>query len=104
MFHLFLHVLVPAVIALSFFKSKWRLAFVVMMLTMVIDIDHLLATPIYDPLRCSMGFHPLHTWPFVILYGALAVFPKTRLVGLGLIIHMVLDSIDCKVNLGIWMM
>ncbi len=71
---------------------------------MVIDIDHLLATPIYDPLRCSMGFHPLHTWPFVILYFVLAALPKTRIVGVGLLIHMALDSIDCKVNLGIWMM
>ena len=31
-----------------------------MIATMLVDIDHLLATPIYDPLRCSIGYHPLH--------------------------------------------
>ena len=65
------------------------------MLGMSIDIDHLLADPVYDPLRCSMGFHPLHTWPFVLLYILLSVIPRTRLLGLGLVIHMLLDTADC---------
>ena len=103
-FHIFLHFLVPALVAFIFFRKSWQKAFIIMMLTMVIDIDHLLATPIYDPMRCSMGFHPLHTWPFVCLYSALLLWPKTRIIGAGLIIHMVLDSIDCKINLGVWMM
>ena len=29
--------------------------------TMLVDLDHLLATPLYNPDRCSLGFHPLHT-------------------------------------------
>ena len=32
----------------------------------------------------------------------LALYPKTRYVGLGLIIQMVLDSLACQMNLGIW--
>jgi hypothetical protein len=69
-----------------------------MMLTMIVDLDHLLATPIFDPGRCSIGFHPLHTWPAILFYGALTAVPLTRIIGLGLIIHMALDALDC-----VWM-
>jgi len=63
--------------------------------TMLVDLDHLLANPIYDPNRCSIGFHPLHTTFPVIVYMLLTLSSKTRLVGLGLVIHMALDYIDC---------
>ncbi len=72
---------------------------------MVVDIDHLLATPIYDPKRCSIGFHPLHTIFPIIVYTALCFVPRPlalRLVGLGLMIHMGLDSIDCQLTNGVW--
>ena len=70
--------------------------------TMLVDADHLLATPIYDPLRCSIGFHPLHGLFPILAYGLLSFLPTTRLIGIGLILHMALDSIDCYVNNGIW--
>lgn len=73
-----------------------------MIATMLVDIDHLLATPIYDPGRCSIGFHPLHTWLPIIAYAVFCVIPKLRYVGIGLIIHMALDSVDCQLNNGIW--
>ncbi|SHG58712.1 hypothetical protein SAMN04488522_106168 [Pedobacter caeni] len=66
-----------------------------MMATMVVDLDHLLAVPIYDPNRCSIGFHPLHSYYAIGVYVILLFFPKTRLVGIGLVIHMILDYIDC---------
>lgn len=72
---------------------------------MLIDIDHLLVIPIYDPQRCSIGFHPLHqslAISFYMLLCFLPKFPKLRLIGLGLIIHMALDSVDCFSNKGIW--
>lgn len=75
-----------------------------MMATMVVDLDHLLANPIYDPNRCSIGFHPLHQMWFIALYCLLCFFPKSRLIGLGLVTHMLLDSIDCQVNNGVWML
>lgn len=103
MFHLFLHFLVPLLIAFAAKGSRWRNAFLLMMVTMVVDVDHLLADPIYDPERCSIGFHPLHQWPWFFLYVGLSVHPKTRWIGVGLIIHMVLDSIDCQVTNGVWM-
>ena len=93
--HIALHFLVPASIAWIFFRSRWQRATLIMCATMVIDLDHLLANPIYDANRCGIGFHPLHTWPAVAVYLVL-VFPKsTRLVGIGLLVHIVLDSIDC---------
>lgn len=102
MFHIALHVLVPAVVAALFFRRNWLKAFVIMMLTMLVDLDHLVADPIYDPNRCSIGFHPLHRLGFVALYLLLCLFPQSRLVGLGLSIHMALDAIDCQGNTGAW--
>jgi Family of unknown function (DUF6122) len=93
--HLALHLAVPLAIALACFRARWRSAFLIMIATMLVDLDHLLATPLYDPNRCSIGFHPLHTWPTMIVYVGLLVPKRTRLVGLGLVIHMALDGIDC---------
>ena len=66
-----------------------------MFATMVVDLDHLLAVPIYDPDRCSIGFHPLHSYLAIGLYFLMSIWPKTRLVGIGLLVHMVLDFLDC---------
>ena len=103
MFHMLLHFIVPLTVALIFFRKNWKLSFLIMMLTMAVDIDHLLADPIYDPDRCSVGFHPLHQLIPIAGYLLLCFIPKTRLIGIGLVIHMALDSIDCKVNVGEWM-
>jgi hypothetical protein len=86
----------------QFFRKEWQLAYFILMATMLVDIDHLLANPIYDPNRCSIGFHPLHQLWLIGLYTLLCFIPKTRLIGLGLTIHMALDSIDCQVTNGIW--
>jgi hypothetical protein len=96
--HILLHVLVPGLVARVGWREQWRRAWVVMVATMVVDLDHLLADPLYDPDRCSIGFHPLHTWPAWIAYALLCVHPKTRWVGVGLVIHMLLDALDC-----VWM-
>lgn len=69
-----------------------------MLATMVVDADHLLADPVYDPDRCSIGFHPLHTIPAIAAYGVLTVVPATAVVGSGLLIHMALDATDCAVQ------
>jgi hypothetical protein len=36
------------------------------------------------------------------LYFILCFAPKTRLIGLGLVIHMSLDAINCQVTNGVW--
>ncbi len=102
MLHLALHFVAPAVITGLFFRRIWRAAYLVMIATMLVDLDHLFANPIYDSNRCSIGFHPLHELWFIVLYVALCFIPKTRLVGIGLSIHMVLDAIDCQVTSGVW--
>jgi hypothetical protein len=93
--HLLLHFAVPGAFAWLAFRPRWRRAWFIMAATIVIDLDHLLADPIYDPGRCSIGFHPLHTYPAIGAYIVLALVPRTRLVGLGLLIHVGLDAIDC---------
>ena len=47
-----------------------------MMLEMIIDVDHLLATPFYDAGRCSIGFHLLHTLVPLGFYVALSESPE----------------------------
>ena len=102
MFHLALHFVIPAIVVGLFFRQRWQMAYLFLMATMLVDLDHLLANPIYDASRCSIGFHPLHQPWFIGLYSVLCLAPKTRLIGVGLMIHMVLDSIDCQVTNGIW--
>ncbi len=95
--HLVLHFAVPAVVARLAWKDRFRHAWMVMVATMVIDLDHLLADPIYDPERCSLTAHPLHGPWAIALYVLLLLPKKTRLVGTGLVIHIALDGIDCLV-------
>jgi hypothetical protein len=114
MIHIVLHFILPLLVALAFYPSRWRKATVVMIATILVDADHLLADPIYDLNRCSIGFHPLHTAPAIVIYAFLFAFPLVvgrkaggqslhptacvlHWVGLGLLIHMVLDWIDCIV-------
>lgn len=73
----------------------WVRAWGWMLVGWAIDVDHLLATPMYEPGRCSIGFHPLHTAPAVVVYLALLLPARTRLVAVGLLIHIVLDALDC---------
>jgi hypothetical protein len=116
--HMLLHVLAPLIAAYLYVLLvnrslpvlSFKIVFLLLMATMSVDIDHILATPIYSPGRCSIWFHPLHTfWPMVI-YGLMTVLPigfklvrgsvtkgqlVTGILGAGLIIHMILDWSDC---------
>ena len=97
MFHILLHFLVPALTAFLLYRKEFVKAWLIMIATMAVDVDHLLADPIYDPNRCSVGFHPLHSYIAIAFYTILLLFPKLRLVAIGLLIHMALDYIDCFV-------
>ncbi len=94
-FHIVLHILIPGLIAIVIFKDRWKQAWLIMALTIVVDLDHLLASPIYDPNRCSINYHPLHSYLAIGLYLIMAAFPKFRLIGLGLLLHMGIDLTDC---------
>lgn len=93
--HYGIHFIGPLVVALFFYKPEWKHAYLIMICGMLIDIDHLLATPIFSPGRCSINFHPLHSYWAIAIY-VLLLFPKkTRLIGLGLVIHIIADITDC---------
>ena len=89
------HIFLPLFVALVFFKSKWKLAFLIMISGILIDLDHLLANPIFDPNRCSINFHPLHSYWALVLYLVLIIPKNTRIIGLGLVIHLIADMVDC---------
>ena len=93
--HYGIHFGLPVLVAFLFFRSKPWHALLWMWAGMAIDLDHLLASPLFDPNRCSIGFHPLHSYWMVPVYTALAVWPRTRALGLGLLIHLLADGADC---------
>lgn len=93
--HYGIHFLLPLIVALFLFKNQWKKAYVIMILGMLIDLDHLLATPIFASNRCSINFHPLHSYYAIAIYILLLIPKKTRLIGLGLVIHILADSVDC---------
>jgi hypothetical protein len=93
-----LHFAVPGIAARLFYREKWKKQWLVMISTMIVDLDHLLATPVWDSNRCSIGFHPGHSYFAIGVYACLLFFPRLRVVSLGLLIHMFLDYTDC-----VWM-
>jgi len=110
--HGLLHLILPVVVAVALYRPGATQAALILMAASVVDLDHLLADPVYDAARCSIGFHPLHSVPAMVLYGLLFVIPlmatrtldvtrlrpSTRvmhLIGLGLLLHMILDRGDC---------
>lgn len=90
------HFFIPLLVALICYKQTWKYAFLIMLAGMLIDLDHLLATPIFDPNRCSIGFHPLHSSFAILCYLFLLIPKKSRLVALGLVIHIFADVVDCS--------
>jgi len=67
-----------------------------MIATMLVDLDHLLAVPIFSVNRCSIGYHPLHSYWAILFYIFLLPFKKTRIIAIGLLFHMLTDYIDCQ--------
>jgi len=93
--HYGLHFVLPLAIALIFFRKNWIKGYVIMLSAFIIDLDHLLANPIFDPNRCSINFHPLHTYYAIVAYFILLIPKRTRLFGLGLLVHIISDTVDC---------
>ena len=94
--HYFLHFGAPLIFAIICYPKNWRKTYAIFLLSMCIDLDHLLADPIFDPNRCSINFHPLHTYYAMVIY-IIFLFPKkTRLFGIALLFHLLTDYIDCS--------
>ena len=93
--HFEMHFVVPGLIAYIFFKKNWTTVWLIFIATMLIDLDHLLANPIFDPNRCSINFHPLHSQIAAMVYIGLLIPKKTRIIAIGLSLHLITDYIDC---------
>lgn len=73
-----------------------------MIATMLVDLDHLLADPIFDPNRMSLGFHLLHSYYLIPLYVIMCFLPYEKMhlpwwlqaIGIGLTFHMITDAQD----------
>ncbi|MDG2449185.1 MAG: DUF6122 family protein [Saprospiraceae bacterium] len=94
--HYGLHFVAPYFISKVFFKSDWRKVYFILLATMLVDLDHLLAYPdVFIPDRCSIGFHPLHSYYAIGIYFFLLFPRKSRIWAVGLLFHMATDFQDC---------
>ena len=93
--HYGFHFVIPLVIALIFYKKKWIQVYLIFIGTMLVDVDHLLASPIFDANRCSINFHPLHTYYAIVAYILITIPKKSRILGIALLFHMLTDYLDC---------
>ncbi|MGB1269158.1 MAG: DUF6122 family protein [Flavobacteriaceae bacterium] len=93
--HYFLHFGAPLLIALFFYRKQWKKVYLIFILSMLVDLDHLLATPIFEANRCSINYHPLHSFYAIGIYALLVVPKKTRVIAIALLFHMLTDWIDC---------
>lgn len=103
---LFIHAVsnIVLILALAFYEKlrfkrmpNWKNISLLVFASQLIDFDHLLATPIYDPLRCSINFHPLHSWYMFPVYVAGVLFKKYSYFFIAIGLHLVLDYFDCMI-------
>ena len=95
--HYGLHFIFPEIIAFLFFRKQWVQVYFIFIATMLVDLDHLLANPIFDPNRCSINFHPLHSYIAIGIYTLGTLFKPTRIIAIGLLLHMLADALDCLI-------
>ncbi|WP_282180510.1 DUF6122 family protein [Maribacter stanieri] len=93
--HYGIHFVVPIIIAYYFYKENRLWAAIILLSGIIIDLDHLLAIPLFEPNRCSINFHPLHTYWAIAVYALLFSVKRTRIFGLALLIHILADTVDC---------
>lgn len=97
--HYGLHLGAPLWLARCFAANSWKRVYAILLLTMFVDLDHLLATPVFDPQRMSIGFHPLHSFVAIGIYTLLLCIPPLRWVAVGLLLHMATDALDGLLSL-----
>lgn len=93
--HYGIHILVPIGIALVFYPNQRVRAALILLAGFLLDIDHLWADPVFDPDRCSIGFHILHSYIAIAMYTVLLFSKKLRIIGLACLVHMAADAVDC---------
>ncbi|EKB56983.1 DUF6122 family protein [Bergeyella zoohelcum] len=94
--HYGFHFVFPFVLGWLFFPQQWKKASLIMLGTMLVDLDHLFATPIFDADRNSIGYHFLHSYPAIAVYIIGSIFAKGtwKMVFIGLLWHMITDFQD----------
>lgn len=93
--HYFLHLVFPVFIALIFYRKNWKKVYLILLATMLVDLDHLFVDPVFDPGRMSIGFHFLHSYYAIAVYFLLLLFKgNLRIIGIGLLLHMLTDFQD----------
>jgi len=96
--HYFLHLGFPLLLAFVFFRKNWLKVYLILIATMLVDLDHLLADPIFQANRCSIHFHPLHSYYAMVVYFLLLFLKRPfNIIGFGLLLHMLTDLIDCMI-------
>jgi len=93
--HYGIHFIVPIALGFLFFKENRGNAIIILLSAILIDFDHLFADPIFDPNRCSIDFHPLHSYLAIGIYLSLIFFKRSRIFGIALLIHILADLADC---------
>ena len=96
--HYFLHFCFPFFIAFGLFRKDWKKVYLILIATMLVDLDHLLANPFFVKDRCSINFHPLHSYYAMVVYVIFLFLRKPfKIIGIGLLFHMLTDFIDCLI-------
>lgn len=93
--HYGIHFVAPIIIGFYFFKENRTRSILILLAAILIDVDHLFATPIFDANRCSINFHFLHQYWTIAIYIGLLFFKKTRIFGIALVLHIIADTTDC---------
>ncbi|MDG3581350.1 DUF6122 family protein [Galbibacter pacificus] len=93
--HYGLHFIAPVLIAHFLFRKDFIKVSLILLLGIVIDVDHLWASPVFDPDRCSIGFHFFHSYIAIALYLLLLFLKRTRIFGIALLLHILADIADC---------
>lgn len=79
--HYFLHFIFPFFIAYFCYRKEWKKTYIILLSTMFIDLDHLIASPVFDVDKCSINYHPLHTY-YAALFYIVMLFLRSHLESL----------------------
>jgi hypothetical protein len=93
--HLLMLFGVPALAAWAFYNGSIRNTYLILISTVLVDLDQLLFNQVFEFGSCSINYFPLHSWPALLVYFLGLFFEKTRRVAMGLHIHMLADLMNC---------
>ena len=90
--HIPFHFILPYII----FRFRGdRIEFVLLEVANGIDLDHLFAEVVFDPMRCSLTTHLLHSWEAAVFYLILCFVARVRALGYGALLHLLVDAPNC---------